>query len=395
MDLLKTLLRGDKVIWAIFFLLCGISIIELYSASSLIAHKSSNYISPMTSHFTHLLIGFGVLLITSNIKPNYFKVLSVLLGPLSLILLIWLMVFGEKVNDAARAINFMGLQVQPSEMAKLSVIIYVAFILANTQREKGPSITTFKIIISVVGVFCVFILPENFSTAALLGLVCFFMMFIGRIHWKPLVGVLLAGSLFCIAIYFTAPHLPDNRLTHRFKTWRERIDKPSLDLKPLKNAFEIPDDDLQVVHAKMAIANGAFKPTFPGNGIEREFLPLAFSDFIFSIILEETGIFGGLFVMALYLLLLARASIIANRCNNAYPAMLIFGSALMITTQALVNMAVAVNLIPVTGQPLPLISKGGSSIITTCIFIGIMLSVSRFAINEDELNNELKKNEKA
>lgn len=393
--LFGSLLRGDKVIWAIFFILCFISIIELFSASSMIAHKSASYFSPMTSHITHLLLGFGVLLVVSNIPYRFFKVIPFIVGPLTVIALIYLLAFGEKTNDAARSFNIGGFPLQPSEFAKLVLIIYVSFILSMYQEEEGSSRMPFQLIMFAVLLICLAIFPENVSTSIMIGFVCFLLMIIGRIEWKYLLGLISIILIFAATIYITVPLMPknwtDTGLLHRIDMAINRIKIHQGETTFPKTAFEISDEDHQVYHAKMAIANGGIKPfgTFPGNSVERDFLPLAFSDFIFAIIIEEMGIPGAVFVMLLYLFLVMRAGVIARKCKRSFPALLILGCALMITVQALVNMAVAVNLIPVTGQPLPLISKGGSSILITCIFIGMMLSISRFAVDEEELNSEL------
>lgn len=392
MSFLKELIKGDKAIWTIFFFLCLFSVMELYSASSMIAHKSASYFSPLTSHATHLLLGFGVLLILSNMPYRFFKVIPVFFGPLTLLMLIYLLLFGDKVNDAARAITILGFPLQPSEVAKICLVIYVAHTLSNYDyTDKERRFSTFLYIIIPVGVFCLFILPENLSQAALIGLVCFLMMIIGRIDWRHLASFTIGTIVFMAMSYLLIVNFfPNSGVGHRIETWENRFENASEKTEFPRTAFEIPSDKHQVYHAKMAIANGGMSPigVLPGNSIERDFLPLAFSDFIFAIIIEETGLIGALLVMALYIYLIMRAFIIARKCRKAFPAFLIMGSALMIVIQALVNMSVAVNLIPVTGQPLPLISKGGSSILVTCAFIGMMLSVSRWAVDETELNSD-------
>ena len=249
-----------------------------------------------------------------------------------------------------------------------------------------------------MGVTCVLILPENFSTAFMLFGVCFLMMFIGQLPLMKLgklAGVLiLALILFIVLLRFTpagvTQYLPD-----RFSTWQGRLERffDGHESDTDENGvYKITDDNYQVSHAKIAIARGGVFGQLPGHGQQRDFLPQAYSDFIYAIIIEELGVVGGVFVLMLYIMLLVRVGMIARKCEKAFPKYLVLGCGLLIVVQALANMAVAVNLIPVTGQPMPLVSRGGTSTVISCIYFGIILSVSRFGANmgneEDELPEE-------
>ena len=383
MEGIKSIPKGDKYIWGIYFVLCIISILEIYSASSTLTYKIQDYFAPTVRHALFLFCGTIGVLIIQNIHYKWFKGVGLLLLLISFILLIYALVAGQVVNDAKRWISFFGISLQPSEFAKLGMVIFTAFILANKQQPNGVEKNTFTIISCTAGVFCLLIFPENFSTAFLLASVIFCMMLIGRVELKKLFGmvgiIILVGGL----IYLIVPHLPKEwTLFDHVTTWENRVDQ-------FLHGSEIPeyevktvDGNYQVHHARMAIANGGVFGKFWGNSRERDFLPQAYSDFIYAIIIEEMGYIGGIFVMFLYISLLIRAGMIAKKCTRAFPAFLILGIALMIVFQAIINMAVAVGLIPVTGQPLPLISRGGTSTIITCLYFGIMLSISRYATIE-------------
>ena len=281
-----------------------------------------------------------------------------------------------------------GIPLQQSELAKMAVVITVSFILAKKQVPGGVQPDTFKTILIIVSIFCMLILPENFSTSALLGLVCFCLMLIGRVELIKLFKLVAVLAGFVIVLFSISPYIPENTpVLDRIPTWRARILNFSHGNDVPEYAVKTNDKNYQVHHARMAIANGGAIGTFPGNSRERDFLPQAYSDFIYAIIIEEMGVVGGVVVMALYLSLLIRAGMIAKKCTRAFPAFLIMGIAMMIVFQAIVNMSVASGLIPVTGQPLPLISRGGTSTIITCAYFGIMLSISRYA-TQDAIKEE-------
>ena len=389
MDLIKDIFKGDKVIWIIFLFLCLISIVEVFSAASTLTYKSGDHWGPITQHSVILMVGACIVVLVHNIPCKYFRVLPFFLLPLSCILLLIVMVMGNYVNGAARWMNFAGVQFQPSELAKMAVIIVTAFILSRFQEEESAHPKAFKYIMWIIGIVFILIAPENGSTAVLLFGVVFLMMVIGRIPWKQL-GILTAGvtlflTLFVSIIMITpASKYRDLPMMHRVETWQNRIKGFFEDKEAVPAAKYDIDKDAQIAHANIAIATSHVIGKMPGNSVQRDFLSQAFSDFIFAIIIEELGLIGGAFIVMLYLWLLIRAGKIAKRCEKTFPAFLIMGIAMLLVAQAMLNMMVAVGLFPVTGQPLPLISKGGTSTLINCAYIGMMLSVSRYVADKEE-----------
>lgn len=397
MGLINKLFRGDRSIWIIFMLLSLISLVEVYSATSTLAYKHVHYWAPIVRHATFLLAGFGMVLFLHHIPSKYLQ-LGVLFFIISLILLAITPIIGVEINGARRWLSILGIQFQPSELVKITCIIFVAFMLSK-QDQIRPKIV-FWVILGGVGLACGLIVRDNLSTACLLFFVCFLMMFIGQISLKRM-GLLVAALVLLGGLaYATLRLVPDDfavkYLPSRFLTWKGRMDDFEQDKNEYK--YTINDDNFQVNHAKIAIARGGLFGKMPGRSVQRDFLPQAYSDFIYAIIIEEMGlIIGGIGVLMLYVFLMFRVGIIARRCKKQFPRYLVLGCGLLIVIQAFINMAVAVNLIPVTGQPLPLISRGGTSTVITCLYFGIMLSVSRFGAgmdvegieeNEDEATEE-------
>jgi cell division protein FtsW len=396
MDLLKNLFKGDKVIWIIFLFLCVISVIEVFSAASTLTYKTGDHWGPITQHTVIMLVGVLVVWITHKVNYRYFQVIPVFLLPLSAILLLLVVVIGNMTNGAARWMSIFGLQFQPSELAKMAVIISVSFILAKNQEEDGANPKAFKYIMWITGGICALIAPENLSTAGLLFGVVFLMMVIGRIPVRKLailVGSILAIAVLAVSVTMLVPDKADDGILHRMSTWKSRIigfASPKKDIPAAK--FDI-DKDAQVAHANIAIATSNIIGKMPGNSIERDFLSQAFSDFIFAIIIEELGLVGGGFVVILYIWLLIRAGRIAQKTKGNFATFLVMGITLMLVSQAIINMCVAVGLFPVTGQPLPLISKGGTSTLINCVYVGMILSVSRYTAKLEEnesLNSQAK-----
>ena len=392
MGLIKDLFKGDKVIWIIFLFLCLISVVEVFSAASTLTYKSGDHWGPITQHSVILMVGAFIVVLVHNIPCKYFSVLPFFLLPLSCILLIFVMgmgiITGDRVNGAARWMTFFGIQFQPSELAKMAVIIVTAFILSKFQEEDGANPKAFKYIMWIIGIVFILIAPENGSTAALLAGVVFLMMLIGRVPWRQigrLVGIIgVTLSLLITVIVVIPPSVYENVPgTHRFSTWQSRIKGFFEDKGAIPAAkFDI-DKDAQVAHANIAIATSNVIGKMPGNSVQRDFLSQAFSDFIFAIVIEELGLLGGAFIVMLYLWLLIRAGRIAKRSDKHFPAFLVMGIALLLVSQAMLNMMVAVGLFPVTGQPLPLISKGGTSTLINCAYIGMILSVSRYVADKE------------
>lgn len=392
MDLLKNIFKGDKVIWIIFLFLCLISITEVFSAASTLTYKTGDHWGPITQHSVILLIGVLIVVLMHNIPYKWFQVFPVFLYPISFILLSFVTIMGfvtgDRVNGAARWMTFMGLQFQPSELGKMAVVIAVAFILSKKQDEAGASPEAFKIIMIITGLIFILIAPENLSTAVLLFGVVFLMMFIGRVSYKKLLGLvgvltLLTGIAVSAIMLTPVKTIRETPGLHRVETWQNRI-KGFFDKEEVSAAkFDI-DKDAQIAHARIAIATSHIIGKGPGNSIQRDFLSQAFSDFIFAIIIEEIGLIGGIFVVFLYLWLLMRVGRIAQKCNRTFPAFLVIGIGLLLVSQAILNMMVAVGLFPVTGQPLPLISKGGTSTFVNCAYIGMILSISRYTAGLEE-----------
>ena len=388
MDLLRNLFKGDKVIWIIFLLLCLASIIEVFSASSTLTYKSGDHWRPITMHIILMLVGAVVVVIVHNIPCRWFKTFILLL-PVSWILLISVLAIGALTNGARRWIDLGFIQFQPSELAKMGTIITVAYILSRMQEENGANSKAFRYILYVTGFTCLLIFTENLSTAVLLAFSVLLMMYVGRIPFRQLgalVGIGAAALFLALAtIKFVPAEAWDDIGLHRMVTWQSRLDNhfDTSVIPPEK--FDI-DADAQIAHANIAIASSGILGKGPGNSVQRDFLSQAFSDFIYAIIIEELGLVGGGIVAFLYIWLLMRIGRIARSCDKSYYAFLVMGIGFLLVTQAMFNMLVAVGIMPVTGQPLPLISKGGTSTLVNCAYIGIVLSISRHI-------NELKKRE--
>jgi len=403
--------KGDKVIWMVFFFLCMISLVEVFSASSNLTYKSQNYIGPIAYHAGMIAFGVFVAVVTLNIPCRYFKLMTPFLLLVTVLTLLWVLIGGESINGANRVISLPGgITFQPSEIAKGTMVLITAQILSAMQREDGADKKAFKYILWIVLPTAALICMENLSTAVLLVAVIFLMMFIGRISMLQMgkllgVSALLAGTFLTLVLTLGSIGSSDETSSqtietvendntdtkvikgggvfHRFVTWRNRILK-HVDKKEV-SPFEYDlDKDAQVAHANIAIVSSNIIGKGPGKSVERDFLSQAFSDFIYAIIIEELGIIGAAFVCLLYIVLLYRAARIASRCENNFPAFLVMGLALLLVIQATFNMMVAVGLAPVTGQPLPLISKGGTSTIINCAYIGAILSISRSAKKKDE-----------
>ncbi|MBQ2209959.1 MAG: FtsW/RodA/SpoVE family cell cycle protein [Prevotella sp.] len=393
--------KGDKVIWMVFFFLCMISIVEVFSASSGLTYKSQNYIGPIVYHAATIAFGAVVAVVTLNVPCRYFKLMTPFLILVSAFTLLWVLIGGQTINGANRVISLFGFTFQPSEIAKGTIVLVVAQILSAMQHENGADKKAFKWILWFTIPTCVLIGLENLSTAALLFAVVILMMFIGLVPMRQLaklVGILAVLVIFAVSMIMIVGHDTTQedkditkteqisepkkknkleKLLHRADTWKGRIlNFGKGDVLP--QDYDL-DKDAQVAHANIAIVSSGIIGKGPGQSTERDFLAQAFSDFIYAIIIEELGILGAGFVVFLYIILLYRCARIASRCENNFPAFLAMGLGLLLVVQAAFNMMVAVGLAPVTGQPLPLISKGGTSTIINCAYIGAILSVSRSA----------------
>ena len=411
------LFKGDKGIWTVFLFLCLISIVEVFSASSTLTYKTHNYMMPLIYHTAMILVGVVVAIFILNIPCRYFKLLTPMMLVLTYATLLWVLIGGESINGANRVIQLPGFTFQPSEIAKGTMVLTAAQILSAMQREdeSGADPTAMKYVLWLVVPATMLIGLENLSTAVLLFSVIFVMMFIARVPLKQmgkLTGVLvLLVALFLGLVFWMAKLDKEGqeleqaqangqteqvvkstekkdrsgweKLTHRFWTWKNRIAGKD-DKNFSAEEYKVTDKNFQVTHANFAIASSGIIGKGPGNSVERDYLPQAFSDFIYAIIIEEMGLLGAIAVVFLYVILLFRAARIASRCENNFPAFLVLGLTLLLVFQAVINMCVAVDFGIVTGQPLPLISKGGTSTIVNCAYIGVILSVSRSAKRKDQ-----------
>ncbi|MBP6635270.1 MAG: FtsW/RodA/SpoVE family cell cycle protein, partial [Paludibacter sp.] len=379
-SLLKKYLRGDATLWIVFIMLCIVSIIEMYSASSTLAYKAANHTAPMLRHVGFLAGGALIAVLVHLIPFRYIRLISYLVLVLSVFMLILVLFKGKSENDASRWLVIGGFNFQPSELAKLSVIIVAADFISRIKNPKTDEKKYFWSTVIMLGIICPLILLENFSTAVILFGVVFIMMFIGRVSIKRL-GILAGAILMTIILGFGAiKAIPQEKMPKAFDrayTWTARIDRFTENTDNEQSKYEITDENRQVQHGRIAIARGGIFGVFPGNSIERDYLPQAYSDFIYAIIVEEMGLVGGIFVILLYLILLFRAGRIATESPTVFPAVLVIGLSLMIVIQSFVSMSVATSLGPVTGQPLPLISRGGTSILITCIYFGIIFGITR------------------
>lgn len=363
-------LKGDRVIWMIVIFLYLSSLLLIYSSSSSLAFRyhGGNTTYFLIKQLVFLLVAFIVMWTAHLIKYSVWYRLANILLALSVPLLGITLLFGRNLNAASRWLEIPGLGIsfQSSDIAKVILIMYVAKYLSQMQ-ENTDDFKQFLIqLIAPVAFVCALILPANFSTAALLGLTCWLMMFVGRVNLKYLfgitgIGIVLVGAFIAISLQF--------KTLSRAQTWVNRIENFISDDKTGGN--------YQLEQSKIAIATGGIIGKGPGRSTQRNFLPHPYSDFIYAIIIEEYGVVGGVFTLILYLMLLYRAALLVKKSNRLFPAFLAFGLALMLTLQALINMAVAVGAIPVTGQPLPLVSLGGSSLIVSSGALGIILGISR------------------
>jgi cell division protein FtsW len=372
---LLSYIKGDRVIWMIVLLLSLLSLLAVYSSIVTLAYKHHDGQTEyyLFKHGKIILLGFALMYITHRINYLYFSRISQIMLLLTVPLLLYTLMHGASVNAASRWIPIpgTGLTFQSSDFAKLALIMYVARVLTQKQNELEDFKTVLLHLVTPAAVICALILPANFSTAALLFTTCLILMFIGRVplrHIAKIIGLAIAGIFFLVMLGHAFPDtLP------RLKVWENR------GLEWIKGEEDKdPDKSYQANQAKIAVATGGLMGKGAGNSTQRNFLPEAFSDFIFAIIIEEYGsLIGGVGIALLYLILLYRGVRVATRSKKTFGTLLAFGLAFGLIFQGLINMAVAVNLFPVTGQPLPFLSMGGTSILFSSIAIGIILSVSR------------------
>ncbi len=388
-------IKGDKVIWAVAALLALFSFLPVYSASSNLAYLygDGDTFSFLIKHFTHLVLGFLIMYGVHKIPHHYFKGLSIIMIPIVLLLLLITMVQNttiggaDTITNASRWIRipFVGIGFQPSTLATVVLMAYVARYLSKIKDQAVSFKETLLPLWAPVFLILMLILPANFSTAAIIFSMVIMLVFLGGYPLKYISAILGSGFIVLVFFILFAKAFP-GMFPNRVDTWVSRIENFA-DSKDTQ-------EDYQIERAKIAIARGGIIGTGPGKSVQRNFLPQSSSDFIYAIIIEEWGFLGGVFLMLLYMFLLFRLVVVAHKSEDVFGKLLVIGVGLPIVFQALINMAVAVELFPVTGQTLPLISSGGTSIWMTCLAIGIVLSVSskREAIIEKELNKEKEEN---
>ncbi len=378
--------KGDQVIWGVVLVLSFISLLAVYSSTGSLAYrmeKNSNYYLVKQV----MVLGLGLLITYWVHKINYTKFarVAVILYLLSLPLLIYTLFFGTSLNEGSRWIRLpvINLTFQTSDLAKLALFMFLARILSMKQAVIKDLRKGFVPVLLPMLFTCALIAPANLSTALMLGITCSILFFIGRVQVKHLLLLFVVGLMGVSTLFVVS------KLTGfgRAKTWEKRIQ----DFAGGKKKEAKPEDDYQVQQAKIAIANGGITGRGPGRSLQKNFLPHPYSDFIFSIIIEEYGLVGGGVLMLMYLLFLWRSILIFKRCPFAFGAFLAVGLSITLVFQAMLNMAVNVHLVPVTGLTLPMVSMGGSSIWFTSIAIGIILSVSKYV---DEMEGEKKSNAK-
>ena len=379
-------LKGDKGIWSFVALLALFSFMPVFSASSNLAylgHGTGNTLGYLVKHLAHICIGFTIIYWVHKVPYHYFRAISKVGLPVVWILLLYTLVKGTDIGGANASrwiqVPFIGITFQTSTLASIVLFIFVARYLSKTREEPITFKSSLWELWLPVFVTLVFILPANFSTTALIFSMILMLAFIGKYPLKYIGIIIGSGIVFLMFFFILSKAFPDSRLFSRVRTWESRMENFRTD-KP-------DEDDYQIEKAKIAIASGQIYGLGPGKSVQKNFLPQSSSDFIYAIIVEEYGLIGGLGVLFLYLLLLLRFVIASNKANTLFGKLVVIGLGFPLIFQAMVNMAVAVELLPVTGQTLPLISSGGSSIWMTCFALGIIINVTK---KDEEIAQEQK-----
>lgn len=410
----KAVAGADKHIWGIVIALCIISVVELYSASSReVAASSMGVMGPILRHLVMLAGGVGIVWFLSKRHYSDFAIFTVVFSVISAALMIYVLLAGDYINGARRSLTILGIGIFPAEMVKISAVLLVALIMTLNQNPKGVGITARGMVLScmVLIFFSLLLATQGLTNTLLLVAITASMMIIAGVQFKHiLIGIVTLGVIGGggFAYLYYTEYVPykeaeearkanpalarsdeEVKNVSRIVTWMNRLDRHSADSVP-KWELAATGDNRQEVLSYMAQAHGGITGTGPGNSREAARLPLAFSDYIYAIVVEELGLIGGIGVLLLYLWLLGRAASIASRCTVTYPALLVMGMAVMIAFQALFHMGIVTGVFPVSGQPLPLISKGGTSILVTCVAFGIMLSVSSTATRKANKKQEIR-----
>lgn len=383
-------LKGDKTIWAVVVLLALISFLPVYSASTNLVYVigKGSTIGYLIKHLVHLFIGFIIIFWIHKVPYHIFRALSLIGIPIVILLLIYTLVQGTTIGGANASrwiqIPFIGIGFQTSTLAFTVLMIYVARYLAKvSDKEYSFKDSLLELWLPVFGVLAL-ILPANFSTTALIFSMVCMLVYIGQYPLKYL-AIIIGSGIIALAFFILVAKAFPNAMPNRVDTWISRVDSF------VSNQEDVKNEDYQIEKAKIAIASGKIYGLGPGKSVQKNFLPQSSSDFIFAIIVEEYGLLGAIGILFLYMLLFFRFIINAQKASTLFGKLLIIGLGFPIIFQALINMAVAVELLPVTGQTLPLISAGGTSIWMTCISIGIILSVTK---KEDEVAQDAEENKK-
>lgn len=366
-------IKGDKVIWSIVLLLSLFGLLVVYSATGTLAYKlDKNASFFMMKQLALIVFGLGLIILVHKINYAKFSKISVLMYLLSIPLLLYTMFFGADINEGSRwiTIPIVHITFQSSDFAKLALFMYLARLLSIKQNVIKDFRKGFIPVLTPVLVICGLIAPENLSTALLLGATCCILFFIGRVQVKHIMLLALVGIIGIVVLIGVSKAFDFGRGA----TWVKRIE----DFRGKDASGAKKEDPFQVQQAKIAIANGGVTGRGPGNSQQRNFLPHPYSDFIYAIVIEEYGLMGGAAIVFLYLLFLWRCIILFRRCPYAFGAFLAVGLSITLVFQAMLNMAVTVHLVPVTGLTLPMVSMGGSSILFTSVSFGIILSISRY-----------------
>ena len=416
--------HGDPWIWGIYIMLIVISLVETYSAASREVVKMGVYM-PILKHILFLMIGGGLLLATYRIpytNKKYLIFYTVGLTAISILLLIYVLFFGENYNNAQRSFRVLGISVQPFEIAKLAVVLCLSLVLSRTQKGNGVSNNGVIVCVLLIAVYGLLTYVNGMTNFLLLTSISLVMMVVGGITFKRIAILLVAFGLVGGAIYMIKSSNDDkdeNLQKSRSQTeqvmqegetgdlvaeqaskkGKKKVDRSNVRKKRIENWLNndslwtrpiIPNENDQEMFAYMAQAHGGVTGVFFGNSRETSRLPLASSDYVFSIIVEDTGLIGGVIVLTLFLALLLRAAVIARRCRRTLPTLMVIGLASMITLQALFHIAINTGVFPVSGQPLPLISKGGSAIVVTSYAFALLLSISRTVAGLTDKENATK-----
>jgi len=375
------IIKGDKAIWTVVIILSIFSVLAVYSSTGTLAYKyqSGNTEYYLFKHLGILIMGLLSMYIAHLIKYTYYAKIAQVGIILVIPLLFYTLFFGTSLNEAPRWIilPIINLTIQTSDIGKLLLIMYVARLLSKKQDDIKDLKSTFFPIIFFILIVCGLILPANFSTAAILFMTSLILLFIGRIKIKYILAIIGIGAVFLSLFVLIIHYSSKNK--GRVTTWENRIEN---------YVSGDSESNYQAEQSKIAIARGGIIGKFPGKSTQRNFLPHPYSDFIFAIIIEEYGLIGGIIIVLMYLIILYRGVQIVKQSPGTFGAFLTIGVCISLVFQAFVNMAVAVNLLPVTGQPLPLISMGGTSIWFTSLALGIMLSVSKEITKEQTENKK-------